>query len=133
MTPFPDFDLHLGPPDEDESTGSGPGGGVRVTTEGDVAVLIVWGCLDAEVGDAVRAAARGAVRDRACRLDIDLRQVVAFTAEGAVALRDCRVDGAELEEGLHYRTGRGPGRQALLAAYAAPVLQWDEEVEAAQP
>ena len=132
MTRFPGFNLPLGPPNEDQSTGSGPGGGIRVTTEGDVAVLNVWGCLDTEVGEAVRAAAQNAVRERARRLDIDLRQVVAFTAEGAVALRDCRVDGAELQEGLHYRTGRGPGRQALLAAYA-PVLHWGDEVEAAQP
>lgn len=132
MTRFPGFNLPLGPPNEDQSTGSGPGGGIRVTTEGDVAVLNVWGCLDTEVGEAVRAAAQNAVRERARRLDIDLRQVVAFTAEGAIALRDCRVDGAELQEGLHYRTGRGPGRQALLAAYA-PVLHWEDEVEAPQP
>ncbi len=131
MTRFPGFDLPLGVPDEDESTGSGSGGGVRVTTEGGVALLSVWGCLDAEVGKAVRAAAGDAVRDRARRLDIDLREVVAFTSEGAAALRDCRVGGAELQEGLHYRTGRGPGRQALLAAYA-PVLRWDSDVEAAQ-
>lgn len=131
MTRFPGFDLPLGAADEDESTSPGPGGGVRVTTEGGVAMLSVWGCLDAEVGEAVRAAAGDAVRDRARRLDIDLREVVGFTGEGAVALRDCKVGGAELQEGLHYRTGRGPGRQALLAAYA-PVLHWDGEVEAAQ-
>jgi hypothetical protein len=97
-----------------------------------VAVLSVWGCLDAEVGAALHAAAESAATQRACRLDIDLRQIAAFTPDGAVALRDCRDAGTALEQGLHYRTGRGPGRQALLAAYT-PVLDWDGEVQVAHP
>jgi hypothetical protein len=124
MTGAPSPHLPLGAWGGDRPGGAAEGGGVRVTTEGGVAVLNVWGCLDAEVGAAVRAAAAGAASQQARRLDIDLRQVLAFTAEGAVALRDCREAGAGLQEGLHYRTGRGPGREALLAAYT-PALDWD--------
>ena len=38
--------------------------------------------------------------------------------EGAVdSLVQCRAICGDLPDGLHYRTGRGPGRAALLAAY----------------
>ena len=40
-----------------------------------------------------------------------------WTQEGAVALVRCREICGDLPDGLHYRTGRGPGRAALLAAY----------------
>lgn len=90
---------------------------LAVTVEDGVMVVTVLGSLDAETGAAVCAAADDAVRQDARRLDIDLRQVTAFTPEGAAALRDCRPRAAGLREGLHYRTGRGPGREALLAAY----------------
>ncbi|MDP8988040.1 MAG: hypothetical protein M3N11_06795 [Actinomycetota bacterium] len=132
MTGVPGSNLPVGPLDEDGPARSAAQGGVRVAAEGGVAVLTVWGCLDAEVGAAVRAAAEDAVRDRARRLDIDLRQVVGFTVEGAAALRHCRAGGAGLEQGLHYRTGRGPGREALLAAYT-PAVHWDNDVEPAHP
>ena len=58
-----------------------------------------------------------AVADAPERLDIDLRQLASLTHEGAVALVRCREICADLADGLHYRTGRGPGRDALLAAY----------------
>jgi hypothetical protein len=132
MTGATGSDLPLGGRSGDLPDGSAADGGVRVTTEGGVAVLSVWGCLDAEVGAALRAAAEAAATQRACRLDIDLRQVAAFTPEGAVALRNCRDAGTGLQEGLHYRTGRGPGRQALLAAYT-PVRDWDSGVQVAHP
>jgi hypothetical protein len=51
------------------------------------------------------------------RIDVDLRALDSFTDAGARALVGCRELGARLPEGLHYRTGRGPGREALLAAY----------------
>ena len=51
------------------------------------------------------------------RIDVDLRALESYTDAGARALVGCRDLGAKLPEGLHYRTGRGPGREALLAAY----------------
>lgn len=51
------------------------------------------------------------------RLDIDLRMLDGFTTEGVVALVTCRELCRSLPRGLHYRTGTGPGREALLAAY----------------
>jgi hypothetical protein len=93
-----------------------------VAVDDDIVVLTIRGHLDAAVGEAVGAAAEGALHQEARRLDIDLRQVESFTVEGAAALADCRMRAAGLREGLHYRTGRGPGRDALLAAYPpAPI------------
>ena len=40
-----------------------------------------------------------------------------FTDDGARALVTCRTLGSDLPGGLHYRTSRGPGREALLSAY----------------
>lgn len=88
-----------------------------VAFEEGIVTVTVRGALDAEAGGAVCDAARWAVHQEARRLDIDLRLVTSFTAEGAAALRACRPGAAGLTEGLHYRTGRGPGREALLAAY----------------
>ena len=51
------------------------------------------------------------------RVDIDLRSLRSWTQDGAAALVRCREICGELPDGLHYRTGRGPGRAALLAAY----------------
>ena len=95
--------------------------GLEVAVDDEIVVLTVRGHLDVAVGHAVTVATEGAVRRQARRLDIDLREVLSFTLEGAAALRACRSLAAGLREGLHYRTGRGPGRQALLAAYPRPV------------
>lgn len=94
--------------------------GVEVTIDDDIVVLTVYGHLDGCLGAAMGAATDQAVHAQARRLDIDLRQVTSFTEEGAVALRVCRPLAAGLREGLHYRTGRGPGREALLAAHLPP-------------
>lgn len=94
--------------------------GLEVTMDDDIVLLTVVGHLDAAVGVAVGVAAEGALRLAPRRLDIDLRQVASFTTEGVAALRACRLRAAGLREGLHYRTGRGPGREALLAAYPPP-------------
>ena len=91
--------------------------GLDVAVDDDVMLLTIRGHLDGAVGEAVGAATEGALHQAARRLDIDLRQVVSFTLEGVAALRACRPRAARLREGLHYRTGRGPGRDALLAAY----------------
>lgn len=93
------------------------GSSITVTTEGSTVVIAVDGILDQREGEALLAAATAAVAAGPSRLDIDLRALVDFTPEGAGALVACRVLGARLGEGLHYRTGRGPGREALLAAY----------------
>ena len=95
--------------------------GLEVAVDDEIVVLTVRGHLDVAVGEAVTAATEGAVRRQARRLDIDLREVLSFTLEGVAALRACRSLATGLREGLHYRTGRGPGRQALLAAYPPTV------------
>lgn len=89
-----------------------------VTMENEIMVVTVVGRLDEAVGQAVAGVAGEAVQRDARRLDIDLRGVVSFTPKGASALRACRSTAVGLREGLHYRTGRGPGREALLAAYS---------------
>ena len=93
------------------------GSSITVTTEGSTVVIAVERTLDAREGEALLAAATAAVAAGPVRLDIDLRALEDFTLEGAGALVACRALGAQLAEGLHYRTGRGPGREALLAAY----------------
>lgn len=91
---------------------------IRVATEGTTVVIAVERCLDIPTGEALLNAASAAVEAGPTRLDIDLRALETFTPEGADALVSCRALGARLAEGLHYRTGRGPGREALLAAYS---------------
>jgi hypothetical protein len=87
--------------------------------DGGVIVLTLAGELDQEAGAALEeAAAAVAASDDTTRLDIDLRSLTSFTPEGADALVACRSLATSLAGGLHYRTGRGPGRAALLAAYA---------------
>lgn len=90
---------------------------IRVATEGSTVVIAVERCLDSSTGEALLSAASAAVATGPSRLDIDLRSLEGFTDEGADALVSCRELGAKLAEGLYYRTGRGPGRDALLAAY----------------
>lgn len=85
---------------------------------GMVVVLRVEGCLDADAGHALLDAATAGVHDGAARLDVDLRDLASYTAAGARALVACRDLSTALPAGLHYRTGSGPGREALLAAYA---------------
>jgi hypothetical protein len=63
------------------------------------------------------AAAEAALTTDPQRVDIDLRHLQSWTHDGAAALVRCREICGDLPDGLHYRTGRGPGRAALLAAY----------------
>ena len=90
---------------------------IDVTTEGTTVVLAVVRCLDEAAGGALLDAASAALDAQPTRIDVDLRSLDSFTDAGARALVGCRDLGAKLPEGLHYRTGRGPGREALLAAY----------------
>jgi hypothetical protein len=90
---------------------------ITVTSEGSTVVIAVECTLDAREGEALLAAAEAALATGPARLDIDLRALDGYTDEGARALVACRDLGTGLPEGLHYRTGRGPGREALLAAY----------------
>jgi hypothetical protein len=90
---------------------------VTVRSEGAVVVLELSDALDAAVGQTLVDAAAAAVADAPERLDIDLRQLRTWTQDGAAALVRCREICGDLADGLHYRTGRGPGRDALLAAY----------------
>ena len=87
-------------------------------TEGEIVVLTINGALDAETGAALLKRATDALHERACRIDIDLRSLTAFTDQGAAALGACRRMCTGLPDGLHYRTGQGPGREALLAAFS---------------
>lgn len=96
--------------------------GAETTVAFDAAVLTVARQLDASVGMRLLDEAQAAVRSGATRLDVDLCDVVGFTPAGAAALlacRDLRVnsdDSRPVE--VHYRTSRGAGREALLAAFA---------------
>jgi hypothetical protein len=90
---------------------------VTVQQEGTTVVIVVEGNLDNTTGEALLNTATSVVGTGTTRLDIDLRALDDFDDEGANALVSCRDVGAHLAEGLHYRTGRGPGRDALLAAY----------------
>lgn len=101
----------ISPDDEDPTS-------IRVATEGSTVVIAVAGELDITTGEALLDAAEAAVATGPSRLDIDLRALENFDEAGAGALVSCRQLGAQLAEGLHYRTGRGPGRDALLAAYS---------------
>jgi hypothetical protein len=101
------------------TTVHGPGDtSIHVSTEGTTVVIAVERCLDTHAGEALVSAATAAVQGGPTRLDIDLRALETFTPEGADALVSCRALSAQLVDGLHYRTGRGPGRDALLAAYS---------------
>jgi G:T/U-mismatch repair DNA glycosylase len=91
---------------------------VTVRTEGAAVVLELSDTLDATVGRALVDAATAAVADAPDRLDIDLRKLRTWTPDGAIALVRCREICTDLTDGLHYRTGRGPGRDALLSAYS---------------
>ena len=91
---------------------------VIVRTDGAAVVLELTDSLDPLVGRALVDAVTAAVATGPDRVDIDLRSIVEWTLEGASMLVRCRELCRELPDGLHYRTGRGPGREALLAAYA---------------
>ena len=89
-----------------------------VHSSGAAVVLELSDLLDAIGGEALVAAASAAVETSPERVDIDLRGLQAWTQDGAISLVRCREICGDLPEGLHYRTGRGPGRAALLAAYS---------------
>jgi hypothetical protein len=91
---------------------------VRIDADGHTLVLRLGFRLDDAAGVALVEAATAAAASGAERLDIDLCSVQFFTPGGAAALVECRAVGADLPEGLHYRTGKGPGQEALLSAYA---------------
>jgi anti-anti-sigma regulatory factor len=91
---------------------------IDVAHEATGVVLTIQGRLDAAVGRVLVRAAAAAIEGRAYRLDIDLRSLTGYTGEGAGSLVACRELCGELRDGLHYRTGQGPGADALLAAYA---------------
>lgn len=91
---------------------------VTVHTKGAAVIIELSPLLDAGTGAALVAAAEAAMRRTPDRVEIDLRSLQSWTPDGAAALVACRATCSDLPDGLHYRTGRGPGRAALLAAYA---------------
>lgn len=91
---------------------------VTVRSDGEAVVLVLADLLDAGTGATLVAAAEAALTTEPDRVDIDLRGLQSWTQDGAAALVRCREICGDLPDGLHYRTGRGPGRAALLAAYA---------------
>jgi hypothetical protein len=91
---------------------------VDVAHEDTGVVLTIQGYLDAAVGKVLVRTCADAVEARTGRLDIDLRSLTGYTGAGACSLVTCRELCADLPDGLHYRTGQGPGADALLAAYA---------------
>lgn len=81
-------------------------------------VLTIHGTLDQTMAEALLHATASVVGDGATRVEIDLCSLAGFTDDGACGLAACRKLCAGLPEGLHYRTGQGPGRDALLVAFA---------------
>jgi hypothetical protein len=90
---------------------------VTIRTVGAAVVVELSDLLDAATGAALVAAVEAALTTEPDRVDIDLRALQSWTQDGAAALLRCREICGDLPDGLHYRTGRGPGRAALLAAY----------------
>ena len=90
---------------------------VTVRTEPAAVVLELADLLDAAPAPRCVAAAEAALATGPQRVDIDLTALQSWTQDGAAALVRCREVCGDLPDGLHYRTGRGPGRAALLAAY----------------
>ncbi len=86
-------------------------------TNGAGVVIELTDLLDAQTGAALVTATNLAVEMSPDRVDIDLRCLQSWTQDGASSLVRCREICSDLPDGLHYRTGRGPGRAALLAAY----------------
>jgi hypothetical protein len=91
---------------------------VTVHTDGGAVVLELSDVLDPLVGRVLVDAVASAIATAPERVEIDLRSITDWTHEGALALVRCRELCRDLPDGLHYRTGRGPGRDALLAAYS---------------
>ena len=81
-------------------------------------VLTIDGCLDQQAGEALVGAVTDAVVQGAGRLEVDLCSITGFTDDGACSLVAIRNLCDGLAHGLHYCTGQGPGREALLAAFA---------------
>lgn len=102
----------------DDTRSDGVEVAVDDTPSGRVVTVRVEGELDLDTATTVVNLARAIVDGGAIRLDLDLRSLSGFDAEATWALVACRDVCAPLPEGLHYRTGSGPGREALLAAYA---------------
>ena len=86
--------------------------------------ITVLGCLDAVVGEELLHRTAAAIDEQPSRLDIDLCSLTGFTHRGADSLAACRDLCADLPDGLHYRTGQGAGRDALLSAYPADDEEW---------
>lgn len=81
-------------------------------------VVTVHGRLDAEAAVALENAVAEVIAGGATSVAIDLRAVTEWTEAGADGLVRCHRMASRLADGLHYHTGRGPGHEALLAAYA---------------
>jgi hypothetical protein len=96
-------------------------GTARVTTTcggpGEPAVVTVRGRLDAATAVDLESLVRDLVEHGLVGLEIDLREVAEWSGAGADGLVRCHRIAARLTDGLRYRTGRGPGHEALLAAY----------------
>lgn len=90
---------------------------LTVRTENGAVIVEVGDTLDERMGDVLVDAVASAVATTPERVDIDLTALSDWTPEGADSLVQCREMCRGLPDGLHYRTGRGPGRDALLAAY----------------
>ncbi|HEX4867792.1 MAG TPA: hypothetical protein VFV32_09210 [Acidimicrobiales bacterium] len=90
---------------------------LTVRTDGAAVVLELSDSLDHQTGRVLVDAVASAIATSPERVDIDLTGLTGWTEPGAESLVQCRELCRELPEGLHYRTGRGAGRDALLAAY----------------
>lgn len=92
---------------------------VVIDLDGAAATVVVSGPLDAPAGEALHDALVRSLARSLPRVEVDLQGVTSFTVEGVAWLTACHALAPDLADGLHYRTGPGPGRDALLASYAA--------------
>jgi hypothetical protein len=90
---------------------------IHVDDLGAALTVTVGGELDDAGGKSLAEAVRAALHRSPARLDVNLQGITSFTAAGAAALRLVGDLGAAVPGGVHYRTGRGAGSDALLAAY----------------
>jgi hypothetical protein len=112
-----------------ESSVARPPTGVTVQRDGSLVTIVVTGLLDAHGGVELLAALQPEL-DGATRIDIDLLGITGSTPEGARSLVRARSLSGRLDDGLHFRTGPGPGQAALLEAFAVVDVDGEDDPDA---
>ncbi len=88
-----------------------------VEVDDDVVTISLYGRLDGGAAHLIMKALWAAIERGAARIDLDLLAVRSWTEGGAEVLARCRALTSERPVGLRFRTGAGPGRDALIFAF----------------